>query len=75
MQVFKLPQSIIRDIEKMCRAFFWGQKKDEQRIPWMSWENLCKSKREEGMGLRDLEAFNQVLFAKQGWRMLMMKTL
>lgn len=27
MQVFKLPQSIILELEKMCRAFFGGQRK------------------------------------------------
>lgn len=26
-QVFKHPCGIIVEIEKMCRAFFWGQKK------------------------------------------------
>lgn len=54
----------------MCINLFWEQKGLERKIPWVSWENLSKSKRERGMGLRDLASFNNVLLTKQRWRIL-----
>ncbi|KAL6130623.1 hypothetical protein ACLB2K_069002 [Fragaria x ananassa] len=36
----------------------------------MSWDKLCRSKEEGGMGFRDLHAHNLALLSKQGWRLV-----
>lgn len=70
MSCFKLTESICDEINAMVKEFWWGQKGNERKICWVSWENLCKKKSEGGMGFRNLEKFNMALLVKQGWKLL-----
>ncbi|CAL1376774.1 unnamed protein product [Linum trigynum] len=69
MGVFKVPEGIIDEIHSMIMRFWWGQKGEETRIPWIAREELIARKQEGEMGFRDLRGFNVALLARQMWNL------
>ena len=65
MSCFKLPDALCDELTSMIRNFWWGQKEEEKKIAWLSWEKLCEPKSNGGMGFRQLKQFNLALLAKQ----------
>ena len=66
MSCFKLPDTLCDEWTAMIRKFWWDQVKDENRIPWLSWDKMCEPKSNGGMGFKNLKFFNLALLAKQG---------
>ncbi|XP_062114171.1 uncharacterized protein LOC133825211 [Humulus lupulus] len=67
MGIFILPQSIIKDIEKLCRSFLWGVNGNRNKIHLASWNKVCLPKAYGGLGFRNGLAWNKAIFSKYIW--------
>lgn len=49
--------------------FLWKKNSvDQKGIPLANWEMICKSKKFGGLGIIDLQAFNEALLTKWCWQ-------
>ncbi|KAH9657474.1 putative reverse transcriptase/RNA-dependent DNA polymerase [Citrus sinensis] len=70
MSVFKILLGVCDDMQRTIVKFWWGSTKEKRNIHWSRWELMSQAKIRGGLGFKDLSCFNQVLVAKQGWRIM-----
>lgn len=62
--VFVLPKSFYAKIDSLCEAFLWKNKSTSARGARVAWIDICKPKKEGGLGIRLLEDFELVFRLK-----------
>lgn len=70
MSCYKFPKRLIYKLQQLISCCWKNKSPDFRSITWDSWSSICPPKRHRGLGLRHLDAFNQALLAKHGWRFL-----
>ncbi|XP_062075850.1 uncharacterized protein LOC133779975 [Humulus lupulus] len=67
MSIFVLPQSIVKEVEKLCRGFLWGISGNRSKLHIASWQQVCLPKVYGGLGFRDGANRNRAILAKYIW--------
>jgi hypothetical protein len=71
LSFMKIPTGIRKAIIRLQRNFLWGSSASGvSKIPWVSWSDVCRPKKDGGLGVKDLKTFNLSLLAKWRWRLL-----
>lgn len=63
----KIAMKVLKIIEQKMRIFFCNGARDEDKIPLLAWENICKPKNCGGVGLRNWYKMNEAMGAKLVW--------
>ncbi|GKV32323.1 hypothetical protein SLEP1_g40939 [Rubroshorea leprosula] len=64
MSVHLLPKGVILSLDKIRRNFLWGGEEGKRKTSWVCWDTVCKSKMEDGLGVKELRSFNLALLGK-----------
>lgn len=68
MSLFKISHGIPDEIKKLQRCFLWGGANNNRGMHFIRWDIVCHEKKNEGLGLVDLETKNRSLLTKWIWR-------
>ncbi|GKV02024.1 hypothetical protein SLEP1_g14511 [Rubroshorea leprosula] len=69
----RAPKKVSNLLALIQRRFLWGGKEGYRKIAWVSWEKVCRSRKEGGLGVKDLDRFNMALLGKWRWRLVVEK--
>ena len=70
MSTIALPSSSLNQLVKIARSFIWGSIDGTRKQHLVSWERICKPKREGEIDIQLAKEMNVALLAKLGWRKL-----
>jgi hypothetical protein len=71
LSYLKIPVKVLREVTKIQRTFLWGGLLSKKKICWVKWRDICRPKKDGGLGIRDVRVMNTNLLAKWRWKLLM----
>ncbi|GMQ11051.1 hypothetical protein CsSME_00053819 [Camellia sinensis var. sinensis] len=68
MQTMELPRKVCDHIDKLNRNFLWGSTDDRRKVHLVNWQQVCKTKKQGGLGIRQARVQNSAFLSKLGWK-------
>ncbi|GJV32713.1 RNA-directed DNA polymerase, eukaryota, reverse transcriptase zinc-binding domain protein [Tanacetum coccineum] len=65
--VFKLPKTVVKEINSILKRFLWSNGDSAKGKAKIAWKEVCRPKEYGGLGIKDLEKWNEGLLAKLLW--------
>ncbi|XP_074314763.1 uncharacterized protein LOC141650035 [Silene latifolia] len=66
-RIFLLPKGILNRVETICRNYLWSGIDGYHRIPAVSWESCCRTKKQGGLGVHNCYIWNIASISKYTW--------
>lgn len=66
-QIFIILMSILKEVEKICRAFLWSGCYYNQNVGNIDWDTIFTPKQAGRLGVRKIKVWNKAALAKYVW--------
>ena len=66
-QIFILAINVLKQVNAICRAFLWTGTCNSPKPGYVNWTEVCKPKRNGGIGFRNLVPWNNAIIGKLVW--------
>ncbi|GJY99576.1 RNA-directed DNA polymerase, eukaryota [Tanacetum coccineum] len=70
MPLYKVPKTVLHEMESLRRNFFNGVQGVDRKISWVKWTKVLASKKYGGLGVSSFYALNRALLFRWVWRFL-----
>jgi hypothetical protein len=70
LSFLKMPTMVWRKIVSIQRNFLWDGSSSKTKIAWVKWVDLCRSKEDGGLGIKNPRLVNIALLTKWRWQLL-----
>ena len=74
-QVFILPHAVLSKVSQLCRNFLWGGDAEYKKTPLIAWDTACTPRKLGGLGIKNLNLWNNACIAKLVWAVAKKKDL
>ena len=68
LSLFKMPEGVAKEIEKIQAAFLWGGNDLKRKVHLVKWVDITKLANQGGLGIRRIRDVNTCLLLKWWWK-------